>query len=309
MKQSQYVTQIAQPAYDALVAEDGGKGSAAWKEKAKELIVEHEERKASSYKGFKTNGQEQALAMKQLMTGCKKDASTAYAGGIHIAFVMASNIDAEATNKHNGLSTNSKVMEDFMLGALGNRKVFLPKLHAGVQNLGIVKESHGQDTTEPLYIEHFIHMSAQVKLPVKKKIHWEGFIKLLSLHSVQMYNWPRNLTLEDVFLLDYSCKDTTFWDALWVACQDDSTHQLGLQCLPSGTDVLVVMRVVTHCSQWPREWHLVQGSEVMMELNLKMSLLTTSINLPTIRMLPPVLLPPVLLPHLCHPPCPSTNTR
>jgi len=71
-------------------------------------------------------------------------------------------------------------------------------------------------------------MSAQVKLPVKKKIHWKGFIKLLSLHSIQMYNWPRNLTLEDVFLLNYSHKDTTFWDALWVACQDDSMHQLGL---------------------------------------------------------------------------------
>src|SRR5260221_14656598 len=64
------------------------------------------------------------------------------------------------------------------------------------------------------------------------------------------------------------------------------------------------MRVVTHCSQWPREWHLVQGSEVMRELNLKMSLLTTSVNLPTIRMPPPA-----LLPHLCHPPCPSTNAR
>src|SRR5258706_16459433 len=83
-------------------------------------------------------------------------------------------------------------------------------------------------------------MSAQVRLPVKKKIHWKGFIKLLSLHSVQMDNWPRNLTLEDVFLLDYSRKDTTFWDALWVACQDDSMHQLGLRRLPSGTDVLVV---------------------------------------------------------------------
>src|SRR5258708_18576479 len=83
-------------------------------------------------------------------------------------------------------------------------------------------------------------MSAQVKLPVKKKIHWKGFFKLLSLHSIQMYNWLRNLTLEDVFLLNYSCKDTTFWDALWVACQDDSMHQLGLRCLPSGTDVLVV---------------------------------------------------------------------
>src|SRR5258708_25732961 len=175
--------------------------------------------------------------MKQLTTAWKKDASTTYAGGIHIAFVMASNIDAEATNKCNGLFTNSKVMEDFMLGALGNRKVFLLKLHAGVQNLGIVKESHGRDTTWPLCIKHFIHMSAQVKLPVKKKIHWKGFIKLLSLHSIQMYNWLRNLTLEDVFLLDYSRKDTTFWDALWVACQDDSTHQLGLQHLPSGTDV------------------------------------------------------------------------
>src|SRR5258708_31157389 len=64
------------------------------------------------------------------------------------------------------------------------------------------------------------------------------------------------------------------------------------------------MRVVTRCSQWPREWHLGQGSEVMRELNLKMSLLTTGVNLPTIRMLPPV-----LLPHLCHPPCPSVNTR
>src|SRR5260221_2979315 len=70
-----------------------------------------------------------------------------------------------------------------------NQKVFLPKLHAGVQNLGIVKESHSQDTTWPLCIKHFIHMSAQVKLPVKKKIHWKGFIKLLSLHSIQMYNW------------------------------------------------------------------------------------------------------------------------
>ncbi len=142
MKQSQYVIQIAQPAYNALVVEHGGKGSAAWKEKAKELIAEHEECKASSYKGFKTNDQDQVLAMKQLTTAWKKDASTAYAGGIHIAFVMASNIDAEATNKHNGLFTNSKAMEDFMLGALGNRKVFLPKLCAGVQNLGIVKESH-----------------------------------------------------------------------------------------------------------------------------------------------------------------------
>jgi len=55
MKQSQYVTQIAQPAYNALVVEHRGKGSAAWKEKAKELIAEHEEHKASSYKGFKTN--------------------------------------------------------------------------------------------------------------------------------------------------------------------------------------------------------------------------------------------------------------
>src|SRR5258705_4837518 len=178
--------------------------------------------------------------MKQLMTAWKKDSSSAYDGGMLISFVMASKIDAEATNKHNGLFTNLKAMEDFMLGALGNRKVFLPKLRAGVQNLGIVKESHGRDTTWPLCIEHFIHMSAQVKLPVKKKIHWKGFIKLLSLHSIQMYNWPRNLTLEDVFLLDYSRKDTTFWDALWVACQDDSMHQLGLQCLPSGTDVLVV---------------------------------------------------------------------
>src|SRR5258708_6187268 len=124
-------------------------------------------------------------------------------------------------------------MEDFMLGALGNQKVFLLKLCAGVQNLGVVKESHGRDTTWPLCIKHFIHMSAQVKLPVKKKIHWKGFIKLLSLHSIQMYNWLRNLTLEDVFLLNYSCKDTTFWDALWVACQDDSMHQLGLRCLPS----------------------------------------------------------------------------
>src|SRR5258708_29219041 len=128
MKQSPYVTQIAQPAYNALVAEHGGKGSAAWKE----LIAEHEECKASSYKGFKTNDQDQVLAMKQLTTAWKKDASTAYAGGIHIAFVMASNIDAEATNKHNGLFTNYKAMEDFMLGALGNRKVFLLKLHAGV---------------------------------------------------------------------------------------------------------------------------------------------------------------------------------
>ena len=142
MKQSQYITQIALPAYNTLVVEHRGKGSVAWKEKAKELIAEHEACKASSYRGFKTNGQDQALAMKQLTTAWKKDASTAYAGGIHIACVMASNIDAETTNKHNGLFTNLKVMEDFMLGALGNRKVFLPKLHAGVQNLGIVKESH-----------------------------------------------------------------------------------------------------------------------------------------------------------------------
>src|SRR5258705_11686201 len=120
MKQSQYVTQNAQPAYNALVAEHGGKGSASWQEKAKELIAEHEECKASSYKGFKPNDQDQALAMKQLTTAWKKDASTVYAGGIHIAFVMASNIDAAATTKRKGLFTNPKAMEDFMLGALGN---------------------------------------------------------------------------------------------------------------------------------------------------------------------------------------------
>src|SRR5260370_3354946 len=76
MKQSQYVTQIAQPAYNALVAEHGGKGSAAWKEKAKELIAEHEEHKASSYKGFKTNDQDQVLAMNKLITAWNKDART-----------------------------------------------------------------------------------------------------------------------------------------------------------------------------------------------------------------------------------------
>ena len=79
-------------------------------------------------------------------------------------------------------------------------------------------------------------MSAQVKLPVKKKIQWKGFIGLLGSHSIQMYNWPRNLLLEDVFLVNYSQKDTTFWDKLWAACQG----QLGLQHLPSGSDILVV---------------------------------------------------------------------
>src|SRR5258707_5789990 len=195
MKQSQYVTQIAQPAYNALVAEHRGKGSAAWKEKAKELIAKHEECKASSYKGFKTNDQDQALAMKQLTTAWKNDASTAYAGGIHIAFVMASNIDAEATNKRNGLFTNSKVMEDFMLCALRNRKVFLPKLHAGVQNLGVVKESHSRDTTWPLCIEHFIHVCTS-EAPSEEEDPLER------LHQAAQ------LTLEDLFLLDYSRKDT-----------------------------------------------------------------------------------------------------
>src|SRR5260370_18964937 len=79
-------------------------------------------------------------------------------------------------------------------------------------------------------------MSAQVKLPVKKKIQWKGFIGLLGSHSIQMYNWPRNLLLEDVFLVNYSQKDTTFWDKLWAACQG----QLGLRHLPSGSDILVV---------------------------------------------------------------------
>src|SRR6266478_5366558 len=79
-------------------------------------------------------------------------------------------------------------------------------------------------------------MSAQVKLPVKKKIQWKGFIGLLGSHSIQMYNWPRNLLLEDVFLVKYSQKDTTFWDKLWAACQG----QLGLRHLPSGSDILVV---------------------------------------------------------------------
>ncbi len=73
---------------------------------------------------------------------------------------------------------------------------------------------------------YYDSMSAQVKLPVKKKIHWKGFVKLLSLHSIHIYNRPRNLSLEDVFLLNSSHKDTTLQDALWVACQDDNTHQL-----------------------------------------------------------------------------------
>src|SRR5258708_33190870 len=141
-------------------------------------------------------------------------------------------------------------------------------------------------------------MSAQVKLPVKKKIHWKGFIKLLSLHlriyfcliilartqhSGMHFGWPARMTARTSWVSD--------------------AYPLVLMCL-------WWMRVVTRCSQWPREWHLVQGSEVMRELNLKMSLLTTGINLPTIRMPPPVPLPPpVLLPHLCHPPFPRAHTR
>src|SRR5258708_16217020 len=97
MKESQYVTKIAQPAYNDLVVEHRGKGSAAWKEKAKELIAEHEECKVSSYKGFKTNDQDQALAMKQLMTAWKKNASTAYAAAFHIPFVMPSIFNSHAT--------------------------------------------------------------------------------------------------------------------------------------------------------------------------------------------------------------------
>src|SRR5258708_975321 len=211
--------------------------------------------------------------------------------------LVASNIDAEATNKCNGLFTNLKAMEDFMLGALGNQKVFLPKLCAGVQNLGIVKESHGRDTTQPLCIEHFIHMSAQVKLPVKKKIHWKGFIKLLSLHSVQMYFCSIILARTQHSGMHFG------WPARMTACTSwvSDTYPLVLMCL-------WWMRVVTCCSQWPREWHLVQGSEVMRELNLKMSLLTTAVTLPTIRIPPPFLLlqlcPP---PHLSHPPCPPAN--
>src|SRR5260370_36015588 len=71
--------------------------------------------------------------MKQLISSRKKDASTAYTSGIHIAIVMASDIDSEATNKCNELYTNLKPMENFMLGALGNHKVLLPKLHGRIQ--------------------------------------------------------------------------------------------------------------------------------------------------------------------------------
>src|SRR5260370_12903021 len=42
--------------------------------------------------------------------------------------------------------------------------------------------------------------------------------------------------MEDVFLVNYSQKDTNFWDKLWVACQG----QLGLWHLASGSDILVV---------------------------------------------------------------------
>src|SRR5258705_353039 len=84
------------------------------------------------------------------------------------------------------------------------------------------------------------------------------------------------------------------WPARMTACTSwvSNAYPLVLMCL-------WWMRVVTRCSQWPREWHLVQGSEVMRELNLKMSLLTTGINLPTIRMLPPVPLPPPVRCHIC----------
>src|SRR5260370_29990591 len=42
--------------------------------------------------------------------------------------------------------------------------------------------------------------------------------------------------MEDVFLVNYSQKDTNFWDKLWVACQG----QLGLWHLASGSDILAV---------------------------------------------------------------------
>src|SRR5258708_35389958 len=99
-------------------------------------------------------------------------ASTAYAGGIHIAFVMASHIDAEATNKYNGLITNSKAMEDFMLGALGNQKAFRPKRHAGVENLGIGKESDSRDATCPLARKQLLASPAQRMAPARTQFVW-----------------------------------------------------------------------------------------------------------------------------------------
>src|SRR5260370_3063725 len=133
-------------------------------------------------------------------------------------------------------------------------------------------------------------MYAQVKLPVKK-IQWKGFIGLLGSHSIQMYNWPRNLLLEDVFLVNYSQKDTTFWDKLWAACQG----QLGLWHLPSGSDILVV----------DKSGHSLlmvdQGKSFSMrKLILRMRwILTTMSRIPG---LPNTISPlSITMLHLCHP--------
>src|SRR5260370_30928850 len=134
MAQSEYILKVAGPRYNALIVGHGGNKSAGWKKKAKELIEEHEEHKAKSYRESRNDSWNQSLAMKQLISSWKKDASTAYTSGIHIVIVMASDIDSEATNKHNQLYTNLKPMEDFMLGALGNCKVLLPKLCVMILN-------------------------------------------------------------------------------------------------------------------------------------------------------------------------------
>src|SRR5260370_29365617 len=139
MAQSEYISKVTGHRYNDIIAEHGGNKSAGWKKKCKELIEEHEEHKAKSYREFRNDSWNQSLAMKQLISSWKKDASTAYTSGIHIAIVMASDIHSEATNKCNELYTNSKPMEDFMLGALGNCKVLLPKLHGRIQNLDVVE--------------------------------------------------------------------------------------------------------------------------------------------------------------------------
>src|SRR5260221_324538 len=61
-------------------------------------------------------------------------------------------------------------------------------------------------------------------------------------HSGMHFGWPARMTAHTSWVSD--------------------AYPLVLMCL-------WWMRVVTCCSQWPREWHLVQGSEVMRELNLK----------------------------------------
>ncbi|KAF8321053.1 uncharacterized protein EI90DRAFT_2595711 [Cantharellus anzutake] len=97
--------------YESQIRSLGGKTSPEWKERAAKITEQHSEVTKSVVSQLASDPHIQARNMAFYRDRIKKDMTWAALCGIHMALVMVSATDHPATQKHNGVSTNTAAME------------------------------------------------------------------------------------------------------------------------------------------------------------------------------------------------------